>query len=117
MSCGENPCGANAGNAGRGESAIGRFDRAGERDGPGGVLDDQGFKAELATVDGGESDAEVVGKAAEEEALKTTFAEVAGEAGGSLVVVFEEGGVAVYVATEAFAQDEFGVGDVERGVE
>ena len=33
------------------------------------------------------------------------------------MVVFEEGGVAVDVAAEAFAKDEFGVGDVERGVE
>lgn len=32
------------------------------------------------------------------------------------MVVFEEGGVAVDVAAEAFSQDEFGVGDVEAGV-
>ena len=31
------------------------------------------------------------------------------------MVVFEEGGVAVDVAAEAFAQDELGVGDFERG--
>ena len=33
------------------------------------------------------------------------------------MVVFEERGVAVDVATEAFAKDEFGVGDVEGWVE
>ena len=33
------------------------------------------------------------------------------------MVVFEEGGVAVDVAAEAFAEDEFGVGDVEGWVE
>jgi hypothetical protein len=33
------------------------------------------------------------------------------------VVVFEEGGVAVDVAAESFAKDEFGVGDFERRVE
>ena len=33
------------------------------------------------------------------------------------MVVFEEGGVTVDVAAEAFAKDEFGVGDVERWVE
>ena len=33
------------------------------------------------------------------------------------MVVFEEGGVAVDVAAETFAEDEFGVGDREAGVE
>jgi hypothetical protein len=33
------------------------------------------------------------------------------------VVVFEEGGVAVDVAAETFAEDEFGVGDVKGWVE
>ena len=63
-------------------------------------------------VDGGVANAEVVGEAAEEEALQVAFAEIACEAGGGGVVVFEEGGVAVDVAAEAFAEDEFGVGDV-----
>ena len=68
-------------------------------------------------VDGGVADAEVVGEAAEEEALQVALAQVAGEAGGGAVVVFEEGGVAVDVAAEAFAEDEFGVGDVKGWVE
>ena len=75
------------------------------------------LEAEGGAVDGGVADAEVVGEAAEEEALEAAFAEVSGEAGRGEVVVFEEGGVAVDVAAEAFAQDEFGVRDVERGVE
>lgn len=33
------------------------------------------------------------------------------------MVVFQKGGVAVDVAAEAFAEDEFGVGDIKRGVE
>ena len=57
------------------------------------------------------TDAEIVGEAAEEEALQAAFAEVAAKAGGGGVVVFEEGGVAVDVAAEALAEDEFGVGD------
>ncbi len=68
-------------------------------------------------VDGGVADAEVVGEAAEEEAGESAFAEVAGESGGSVVVVLEEGGVAVDVGAEAFAEDELGVGDVEGWVE
>ena len=71
----------------------------------------------MLAVDGGVADAEVVGEAAEEEAGEVALAEVAGEAGGGDVVVFEEGGVAVDVAAEAFAEDEFGVRDVESGVE
>ena len=68
-------------------------------------------------VDGGVVDAEVVGEAAEEEAGQVAFAEIAGEASGGAVVVFEEGGVAVDVTAEAFAEDEFGVGDVQGWVE
>ena len=49
--------------------------------------------------------------------MQVALAEIAGEAGGGGVVVFEEGGVAVDVAAEAFAEDEFGVGDMERRVE
>ncbi len=73
-------------------------------------------KPRCVAVDGGVADTEVVGEAAEEEAVQVAFAEVAGEAGGCGVVVFEEGGVAVDVAAEAFAEDEFGVGDVQVGV-
>jgi hypothetical protein len=63
------------------------------------------------------ADAEVVGEAAEEEAGEAALAQVSGEAGGGEVVVFEEGGVGVDVAVEAFAEEEFGVGDVEAGVQ
>ena len=68
-------------------------------------------------VEGGVADAEVVGEAAEEETCDVAFAEIASEAGRGGVVVFEEGGVGVDVAAEAFAEDEFGVGDVESGME
>ena len=91
--------------------ATGQIHRAG------GVFNDDGFEAHVFAVDGGVADAEVVGEAAEEEALETALAEVAGEAGGGDVVVFEKGGVAVDVAAEAFAEDKFGVGDREAGVE
>ena len=71
----------------------------------------------MFAVEGGETDAEVVGQAGEEEALEAALAEVASQAGWSGVVVFEEGGVAVDVAAETFAEDQFGVGDVECRVE
>jgi len=83
----------------------------------GGVFDDDGFEAKVVAVDGGVADAEVVGEAAEEEALQVALAEIAGETGGGVVIVFEEGGIAVDVAAKSFAEDEFGVGDVEGGVE
>jgi len=86
-------------------------------DGAGGVFDDDGFKAHCAAVDGRVADAEVVGEAAEEEAGEVALAEIACEAGGCGVVVFKEGGVAVDVAAETFAQDELGVWDVESRVE
>jgi len=71
----------------------------------------------MFAVEGGEAYAEVVCQAGEEEALETALAEVASQAGWSGVVVFEEGGVAVDVAAETFAEDQFGVGDVECRVE
>lgn len=49
--------------------------------------------------------------------MQAAFAQVSGEAGGGEVIVFEKGGVGVDVAVEAFAEDEFGVGDVQGGVE
>ena len=91
--------------------ATGQIHRAG------GVFNDGGFEAHVFAVDGGVADAEVVGEAAEEEALETALAEVAGEAGGGNVVVFEKGGVAVDVGAEAFAKDEFGLRDFEGGME
>ena len=103
--------------AGAVEGAVGGVDGAGESHGAGEVFDDDGFEAEPGGGDGGEADAEVVGEAGEEEAGEVALAEVAGEAGGGGAVVFEEGGVAVDVPAEAFAEDEFGVGDVEGGVE
>ena len=99
-----------------GEGSVGFGDTVGQIDGAGGVFDDDGFEAEGFAVYGGEADAEVVGEAAEEEALQVALAQVTGQTGGGEVVVLEEGGVTVDVATEAFAEDEFGVGDVESWV-
>ena len=69
FSCGEDGAGIDAGDASFGKSGVGGFDGTGKSDGAGGIFDDQGFKAELLAVDGGEADAEVIGQAAEEEAL------------------------------------------------
>ena len=60
----------------------------GEVDGAGGVFEDEGFEAEGAAIDGGVADAVVVGQACEEEALKASLTQVAGESGASGVVVF-----------------------------
>ena len=49
--------------------------------------------------------------------MQVALAEVACEACRGGVVVFEEGGVAVDVAAEAFAEDEFGVRDREGWME
>src|ERR1700733_1315599 len=106
-----------AGDAGYGERGIGLGDGVGKVDGPSGVFDDDGFEAEVVAVDGGVADAEVIGEAAEEETFEAALTEVACETGRGEVVVFEEGGVAVDVAAEAFAKDEFGVGDVQVWVE
>jgi len=100
-----------------GEGSVGFGDAAGEVDGAGGVFDDDDLEAQVLAVDGGEADAEVVGEAAEKEAGEFALAEVAGESGGGDVIVFEEGGVGVDVGAEAFAEDEFGLRQVESGME
>jgi hypothetical protein len=107
----------NAGDAGSGERGVGLGDGVRKVDGPSGVFNDDGFEAEVVAVDGGVADAEVIGEAAEEETFEAALTEIAGEPRGGAVVVFEEGGVAVDVAAEAFAEDEFGVGDVQVWVE
>ena len=61
-------------------------------------------------------DAVVVGEAGEEDAPEAPLAEVAVEAGGRGVVVLKEGGVGIDVGAEALAQDELGLGEMERGV-
>jgi hypothetical protein len=99
------------------EGEVGGFDGSGEGDGAAGVFEDLAGESEGGAVDGGEADAEVVGEASEEEAGEAAVAEVAGEAGWGAVVVFEEGGVGVDAAADAFAQDEFGVGEIEGRVE
>ncbi len=96
---------------------MGFGDGVGEIDGAGGVFEDDGFEAEGVAVDGGVADAEVVGEAAEEEAGEVVLVEIVGEAGGGEAIIFEEGGVGVYVLAEAFAEDVCGGGDVEVGME
>jgi hypothetical protein len=107
----------NAGDAGCGECGVGFCDGVGKVDGSSGVFDDDSFEAEVVAVDGGVADAEVIGEAAEEETFEAALTEIAREAGRGVVVVFEEGGVAVDVAAKAFAEDEFGVGDMQVWVE
>jgi len=74
-----------------------------EINGTSGIFDDQALKPEGGTVERRVADAEVVSEAAEEEALESPLAEIAGEAGGGEVVVFEEGGVGVDGLAEALA--------------
>ncbi len=62
--------GMDAGDVCSGQSCVGFVDAVREVDGAGGVFDDDGFEAEVMAVDGGVADAEVVGEAAEEEALR-----------------------------------------------
>ena len=100
-----------------GKGGVCVFNGSGKVDRACSVFDDVALEAESGAVDGGVPDAEVVGEAGEEEPFQAALAEIAGQAGGGEVVVFEKGGVAVDVAAEAFSQNELGVGDVESGVE
>ena len=95
---------------GAGVSGGGReVDRAGE------VFEQKGLKAEADRIQGRVADTEVEGQDAEEEPGKAAFAQKAGQTGARGLVVLNKGGVAVDVLTKAFAQDEFGVRDLQRG--
>ena len=80
-----------AGDIGLGEGGIGFGYGVGESYGAGCVFEDYGFKAQCLAVEGGVTDAEVVGQACYVDGLDGSFAKVAGEAGEGLVVVFKEG--------------------------
>ena len=104
-------------NACGGKGGVGGVDGVGQVDGAGEVFDDEGFEAEGRGGESGETDAEVVGDAGEEEAGEATGLEIGCQACGGGAIVFGEGGVAVYIALTAFSQNELGVGDGEVGVE
>ena len=99
-----------------GKGGVGLLDAVRHVDGAGGIFNDDGFKAESLAVDGGIADAEVIGETAEEEAGEAPLSEVAGKTGRGEMVVFEKGGVAVDMAAEPFAEDQFGMGDSQHWV-
>src|ERR1700722_2033334 len=100
----------NAGDADCGERGVGLGDGVRKVAGPSGIFDDDGFEAEVVAVDGGVAHTEVVGKAAEEETFEAALTEIASEASGGVVIVFEEGGVAVDGAGKAFGGGGLGGG-------
>jgi len=95
--------GLDALDSGCAEGCVGVGHGIWEIDGTSGIFDDQALKSEGGAVEGGVADAEVVSEAAEEEALESPLAEIAGEAGGGEVVVFEKGGASVDGLAEALA--------------
>ena len=58
------------------------------------------------------ADAEIEGEAGEEDAREAALAQVAGEPGRRLAIVFIEGRVGVDLAVIALAQDQLGMGNV-----
>ena len=82
-----------------------------------GVFDDEALEAEGCAVDGGVADAVVVGKTREEEPFEAAFAKVACETRWGDVIVLKKCRVAIDISAESFAEDEFGVRDIEAGME
>ena len=80
------------------------------------VLDYGALEVERGSVDCGVPNAEVVCESTYEQALEAALAEITGETGRCGVIVFEEGRVGVDIGAEAFADDEFGVWQLEPGV-
>lgn len=99
------------------EGIVGLSDGVRQVDGAGGVFNDEALESEGGAVDGGVTDAEVVGQSAEEQSLQAALAQIPCKAGRGEVVVLEEGRVGVDVATKAFAEDQLGVGNVECRME
>lgn len=109
--------GLNALNSSDVESGVGFGDRARQIDSTAGIFDDEALKSQGRAIDRGETDAEVVGQPAKEEAIEAAFVQVSGKPGGGEVIVLQKGRVGVDMAAEALAEDEFCLGNVERGME
>ena len=64
----------------------------------------------------GVGDAVVVREASEEDASEVSFFQVPAQPRGGGPVVLEEGGIGIDFAVEAFAEDQFGAWEGERGM-
>lgn len=102
---------------GNGEFCFDLPDGAVEVNGTACVANDDSFKTESASVESGVAHTVVVGESAEEDAREAAFAQVAGQTGGGGAIVLEECRVGVDLRAKAFAQDEFGAGQLQGGVE
>ena len=92
-------------------------DRAVEVDGAAGVANDDGRKAEAASVESGITDAIVIGQADEEDAGQVAFAEIASKTGRGGAVILEKCGIGVDLRAKPFAQNEFCLGQAQSGME
>ena len=92
-------------------------DGAVEVEGAAGIADEDGFKAEAASVKRGVAHAVVVGQAGEKNAGEIPLVEITGQAGGSFAVILKKGGVGIDSPAESFAEDQLGLWQMETGVE
>ncbi len=70
----------------------------------------------MAGVERGVGDAVVIREAGEEDASELSLFQVPAQPRGGSAVVLEEGGIGIDFAVEAFAKDQFGAREGERGV-
>src|SRR6516165_4682499 len=65
---------------------------------------------------GGVANAKIQRQPRVEDSGKATFAQISGQPCRSLVVVFEERRIGIDLSMVALSQDQFGLGNIERGV-
>ena len=65
---------------------------------------------------GGVANAKIQRQTRQEGSGKATFAQISGQPCRNLVVVFEERRIGIDLRMVALAQDQFGLGNIERGV-
>ena len=92
-------------------------DRAVEVDGAAGVAHNERGETEAARVESGVADAIVIGKAGEKDARQLALAQIAGETGRCGAVILKEGRIGIDLRAKAFAQDQLGPRELERGME
>src|SRR5262249_24761153 len=102
----------------QGREALARgSDRAVDVDAAARILDHDHGKALVARVLGRVAHAEIERETRGEDAPEAPLAQITGKAGRGLAVVLVEGGVGIDGGPEAFAQNEFGVWNLQSVVE
>jgi len=98
------------------ELGFDRSNRAAEIDGAAGVAQDKRLQAETTRIESRIAHAIVVGEPGKKDPLQPAFAEIAGQACRRPAVILKKSRVGINVRAKAFAEDQLGLREMQRGV-